>query len=584
MHARHLFTVIVLVLAIVTTTAAQQAAQPRDPRAAGIAPAGTGVVRGRVIAAESGVPVRQAIVQLMSGPIEKMLAPSSVATSPGSTRRVVASDDDGRFEIVGLSAGSYTMLVMPGPHRSAFLSTSTLGEISPITTSVDKTGTIELGDGETRTVEVVLSRAGAINGRVVDSLGEPLSRIQVSAMLLHHGNEGMVVGTATSDDRGMFRLFGLREGQYIVAVDARITAGSMQPEGARTAFLRTFAPGTPRRDEATRIRLTPGGEASVEIRLVETALFDVGGLVVNQSGQPLGGANVSLLTGEGQSAGSVSASDGAGRFVIRDVAPGDYQLAVNYTPPAPPDIASGGKLLPPEFVLTRIQVNGPVDDLVLVTAKGETFTGAIRFDGATAAERTVKITVHAPERRPFTLTPRLEVKGETFTAEGVFAPLLIRGTAVDQAPEPGAGPWHLKAVTLDGHDITDIPTVFKAAHTGRVQVIFTRRAATLEVQVTEDDGSPPRAGSLLVFGEEDTWLLSSSRTRVVSLVGRNGRVAVPGLRSGRYYVAAVPGPVVVSSTGPSRELLVALKGDATPVVLDEGEVRAIEVRMMRLNR
>ena len=63
-------------------------------------------------------------------------------------------------------------------------------------------------------VEIALSRAAAINGRVVDGVGEPLSRIQVTAMLIRHGNEGMVVGTALSDDRGMFRIGGWLRGVY----------------------------------------------------------------------------------------------------------------------------------------------------------------------------------------------------------------------------------------------------------------------------------------------------------------------------------------------------------------------------------
>jgi hypothetical protein len=453
---------LVLALVLGTAIAAQQGAQPRDPRAAGAEVAGEGVIRGRIVAADSGVPVRRASVQLNSNPVERTTVSSTaVDLAPGSIRRVVGTDDDGRYEITGLPPGMYSLLVMPGPYRSQYRGASTRGAVSLATVALPGDGAIELAAGEARTLDIALPRAGAINGRVVDDFGEPLSRIQVSAVLASAGNDVVVTGTAHTDDRGMFRLYGLGEGSYLVAVDARIASGPTQSEGQRFGFPRTYAPGTPRREEAARVSLTAGGEASVEIRLVEVPLSDIAGRVLNEAGQPLSGAHLSLMTGDSRrGSGTGASTDAHGRFLIRGVAAGDYQLAVNYTPPAPSNIGSGGRLLPPEFVLTRIQVYGSLDDLVLVTAKGETFTGRIRFEGALPAERTVHVSVQSPERRPYTLTPRLEVKGEMFTAEGVFGPLLIRGNAVDRSPDPSGGSWHLKAVTLDGQDITDTPTVF----------------------------------------------------------------------------------------------------------------------------
>ena len=97
--------------------AGQSAAPPRDADATGLT-TGTGIIRGRVVSAESdsAAPIRDARV--------------SVRSSSGSPDPVF-TDGAGRFEINGVAAGRYTLtaektgFVMASPARMAVLNSPT---------------------------------------------------------------------------------------------------------------------------------------------------------------------------------------------------------------------------------------------------------------------------------------------------------------------------------------------------------------------------------------------------------------------------------------------------------------------------
>ena len=48
--------------------------------------------------------------------------------------------------------------------------------------------------------------------------------------------------------------------------------------------------------------------------------------------------------------------------------------------------------------------------------------------------------------------------------------------------------WAVKAVMLNGADITDVPTVFTKEHDGQLQVVLGSRLSTLEGEVRDDTG------------------------------------------------------------------------------------------------
>ena len=106
-----------------------------------------------------------------------------------------------------------------------------------------------------------------------------------------------------------------------------------------------------------------------------------------------------------------------------------------------------------------------------------------------------------------------------FYGSDVFGAQLVRVTDLP------AG-WAVKAVTLAGTDITDVPTVFKQEHDGQLHVVLSSKASTLEGVVRGEGTSPPGEATVYVFGEDrGAWRMSSPRTHK-SDTGENGKFSV----------------------------------------------------------
>ena len=192
---------------------------------------------------------------------------------------------------------------------------------------------------------------------------------------------------------------------------------------------------------------------------------------------------------------------------------------------------------------------------------------------------------------PEGVTPR---EGDTFIVTETFGRVLLRGSAGPAAPvvrpvpppagQPGFPPpgWSVKHVLLNGKDITDVPTEFSAAHSGRVQVVFTSRAPSLEGTVLDESGQPARATVLVFSVDEEAWTANSSRIRSAAVIREDGKFMIRALRAGRYYVAALPSGPIGGASAPDREFLRALKASATEVTLNEADARTVDLRLVRV--
>jgi hypothetical protein len=124
------------------------------------------------------------------------------------------TDDNGRFSFAGLAPGRFTLTVS----KPAYLST-TYGA-----TRMRSSGTsIELAAGATVTNLVVpIARGATISGVVRDESGEPASGVGI--VVLARSPTGFTRAlemsrmSAFTDDRGAYRVYGLPEGDYAVAV------------------------------------------------------------------------------------------------------------------------------------------------------------------------------------------------------------------------------------------------------------------------------------------------------------------------------------------------------------------------------
>jgi hypothetical protein len=119
--------------------------------------------------------------------------------------------------------------------------------------------------GDTARLELI--RGGVITGTVTNSAGEPLIGVRVRAMMVRGTKNETPLFYAsseqTTDDRGVYRMYGLAPGTYVVSAGG----GSSQPFQI-TAFdsdVPTYAPSATR-DNALEVNVRPGEENNVDIR------------------------------------------------------------------------------------------------------------------------------------------------------------------------------------------------------------------------------------------------------------------------------------------------------------------------------
>ena len=565
---------------------------------------GTGSIRGRVVAADTGNPIRRANVSLSFAPPPAPVAPAAgsppaAAATPAPNApppvfvrpKTATTNAQGVFEFTGLPPGSYRLYASPSQYAAGYLSIG-YGAKKPSTPgSSDPGTTIDLTDGQSfGKATIALPRGAAITGRVTDENGDPLARVQVYTVMYPPGSSrGIRTGAnGQTDDLGQFRLFGLAPGEYVVAAEARgntFVPPNAPPESEedKIGFLTTYYPGTPDEMGAQRVRTRTGAETpGIEIRLVSGRLFHLGGMVTDSQGRFMPRANGTLYrraSGTQVIASTFGfSSDEQGRFQMRNIPPGNYRLTVRQQQNGPrnPD---GSFIDPGEFASMPVTINTDVDNILVVTSPGATISGTVVFENGppqnTGTGQPLQMRVSAmngdpenmigmPTPPPVVVSPDLN-----FTMRGLAGEILLRSTAPNNT---------LKAVTVNGEDITDTPHEFKNGE--RVTLVLTSRASTLEGTVTDAAGKPTNDAALILFSDDKaTWRVNSIRVRR-SGADAAGHFRIQGVLAGRYFLLAIPRDRMSGlNLGNDASLFEALSKEATTVVVGEDEQRQVDVKV-----
>jgi protocatechuate 3,4-dioxygenase beta subunit len=535
--------------------------------------AGTGSIRGRVVAADTSLPMRRAIVSLVPTQSGQRIPPRNVTT-----------DAEGRFAFTSLPSGTYRLRANPGPYRSQYLA-SAYGGRRPN----DMGRTIDLAAGQQlASADIAMLRGGAIPGRVTDDFGEPVTRAMVFASRIVPGSTSVqrTGAAAQTDDQGRFRLYGLEPGDYVVAAETRNFGPPV--EGETEGFATTYFPSATNEREAARVRVSGAGDAAdVEIQLVRTRTFRITGTVMNSRGEVVTNANVMLMrpsVGGGFSSGGTNRG-GDGKFTIRDVVPGEYRLVVRPEQRGRPQREQGPQKGPrPEYATMPLTVSSDIDDLVIVTQPGVTVSGRVVFaEGTPPTPPSVRIQVQTGDRTmPMGPSPSTSAGPDgQFTLNDLFGPLLLR--AFVPGGSAGTSPaYTMKAVMLGGTDITDTAVEFKSEHSRHLEIVLTSRASTLEGTVTDDSGAPATDVMVVAIPEDPaSWRVSSPKMRIGALQ-KEGRYSIPRMLAGRYHVVAVPREGFYLTPDTDPDVFEQLVKDSTAVTVGEDEKRSVDLRVVRI--
>jgi uncharacterized protein (DUF2141 family) len=163
---------------------------------------GTADISGSVMLEGANAPVRRGQVTLSSQAIR--------------SSRTLITDDKGHFDFTALPAGRYTLTVS----KPGYVTTS-YGAKKP-----GRAGTpIQLADTQRfDSANLVMPKGSVITGTVIDEGNEPTPGTQVRAYqyVIRTGEKTLQqAGSASTDDRGAYRIYGLQPGDYLVSVTPR---------------------------------------------------------------------------------------------------------------------------------------------------------------------------------------------------------------------------------------------------------------------------------------------------------------------------------------------------------------------------
>ena len=143
-------------------------------------------------------------------------------------------------------------------------------------------------------------------------------------------------------------------------------------------------------------------------------------------------------------------------------------------------------------------------------------------------------------------------------------------TSVDVQGVPEG--WAVKAVLLDGDDVTDRPFNVTTT-TATLRVVMTDRLTSVTGTVQSSSG--PRDHGVIVFPEEAArWTFPSRFVRTVR-ADAEGRFRIQGLPPERYLAAAVN--YLEDGEEQDAQLLERLRSRATAFTLGENEQRSIRL-------
>jgi protocatechuate 3,4-dioxygenase beta subunit len=553
---------------------------PRD-NAAAQRTTGTARIRGRVVAADTGDPLRRAQI--------------SINSLEGRVNRSATTDGDGRFDFENLPAGRYFINVSkPGYVPLGF------GQQRPL----ESGRPLPLAEGQTADrVDFALPRGSVITGRITDEHGEPVPGVHVQVMRDQYGPSGQrrlvsgssgMFNTAATDDRGEFRVYGLSPGTYVLSAipvvansmrmgPVGMTAGALSAAAAdpNDGHATTYYPGVSSPSEAQSITLGISQEIAVSFTLVATRLSRVSGTIRNTKGQPVNDAQVSLRLAEARmfsSSGIELSSNGT--FLANSVAPGDYFIDVRprvpYTQGKPTPLPAADA----EFASVPITVTGAdIAGLIITTGPGSIITGRVTFEG-TSPRPPGQFRINAvPADDTYGVSSRMMDtsdngaldENDRFQIRRLSGKVLFRAYAQR---------WTLKSVTIDGADITDVPYEPPAASsiTG-LEIVLTDRPPEISGTVTNRLGEPVKDYVVVVVPNNLSDRIVPSRFTASLSSDEDGRYQTKFLPPGSYFAAAVESHQPGAQWDPAFQDIVRSRGRAFS--LSEGQTLTLDLQLLQ---
>jgi carboxypeptidase family protein len=574
---------------------------------------GTGVIAGTLVTDDAAAgPIRRAMIYVSGGAILR-------------TRSTV-TDDAGRFTFTALPAANFSIYASKPGYVTTYYGGRRPGRGPGVP--------IALAEGQHLTIALKMLRGAVLAGRISDPEGRPIqAQVQVLQYQTIGGEKvlrpayGITSFGSTTDDRGMYRVWGLAPGDYLVSATVRATPGELravtpaeiqwarqqvQPAGAGVGGVSAAAGAPPERSQtvgyspvyfpgtfdpaaASVVSLGAGEERTgidFALQMVRTAKVE--GSLLDPEGRIPAGAQVNLFTKSYGSEfslllGMPRATVSNGRFVFAGVTPGAYFLTARGRAAGPggAGVPGRGASAPVLWSTSDVTVSGEdVADLTIRLEPGISITGRVAFESATGQKPAnlagfrVSLSTWQGTGPTVSITvPPAQVDDEgqfrfASVVPGRYAPFAYAGAmGPDQTPQ-----WVVKSIVANGQDVTDVPLEIRPREAPpEIVITVTDRVTEVTGTLFDAAGRPSSGLSIILFPtRRDLWTMSSRRIRPIT-PSSDGKFRLAALPPGEYYIAAVTDYEYTDLT--DGTFLEQLAAGAFKITLAEGEKKVQDIRM-----
>src|SRR5215470_14645911 len=474
------------------------------------------------------------------------------------------TDSEGRYKLSNVAAGAYVLLA----HAPAYVvqtSERRRRDNSGKAMNVAENDNLE-------NVDLTMTRGGVVTGKVTDEDGQPVIAEQVTIFRLDQQGKRIETdafepfGREETDDQGVYRIFGIEAGRYLVA------AGS-SPEEINTRmgafYRRTFHPDTTDESKAKVIEIKPGGEnEDVDIRVARsTKGYAASGRVIDaETGKPVPGVMIQygILKENGRGASANFnlvnwPTNSAGEFRLEGLSPNSYKVGV-------------ANLEKSDFYSDQVDfeiVSGDVTGLEIKLSRGASISGVAVVEGSRdpailGALSKIELRVVAGDSK-MTMGDGLFDKTGAINADGTFKISPVR---------PGK-----KRIIADTYMATKELSFIRMEHNGveatqldigagdqvsGVRLVFAYGTAVIAGRVEIKGGMLPQTAILNVYADRDGGSPADPKFGKGATVDERKQFVIEGLAQGAYkvrlraYDTAAGAPINI----PNAEQTVTIAGNA----------------------
>lgn len=534
----------------------------------------TGTITGRVTL--DGKPAQGVIVMATVSPfdqggmVERMLKPS------GSPK--AATDSDGRYRLEGLPVGTH--YVTPSAPALVNLGADKL-----------ETQVTIIGDATVERIDFSLTRGGVISGKITDNEGHPVIAALVSLKPVGNSyNAGFYSMSRDrmffSDDRGVYRIFGLPAGRYLVSA-GNSDNSPFGPLFTGQSRVKTYYPGVTDEPAARPVEVAAGAEAlGVDIKLAVAARgFAVSGRVVDaENRKPVGITMVAYGTRERRDAsdtdrdedddededderfGAMSGftmTNARGEFRLESVAPGSYQATTQSI-----GELSGATEHYSDPVNFEVRSSN-VDNLEIPVHRGASISGVVIVEGSESSEQVatliLKANVGNVQTRSFSSGVGRVAANGSFRIGGLKAGKASISTDLFRPTSSGGQSFALLRIERNGVEQPDGIVVQPNEQITGLRVIVVQANCVIRGHVTVSGGSLPPNSDAYASARPTTSLQSDNHRAFP--VDAKGNFAIEGLAPGEFEIEiGYFGPDGVQ-IGSAKQNVIVVSGIPTEVNL-----------------